>query len=63
MANIYLAQIRIPSLRRTIYGAFAGVHLVAGGQMHRAFLREHIMTYNGSTGEVKIIDASDKDPS
>ncbi|MEJ0033485.1 MAG: retroviral-like aspartic protease family protein [Bacteroidota bacterium] len=59
MSKVYLAQVHVPSLQRTIYGTFNGVHLVAGGQTHRAllgrtFLRGHIMTYNGNTGEVKI---------
>jgi predicted aspartyl protease len=43
--NMHLAQVHIPSLGKTIYGAFAGVHLHAGGQAHaaligRAFLRD-----------------------
>ena len=36
--KIYLAQIHIPSLQHTIYGSFAGVHLVAGGQVHQALI-------------------------
>jgi hypothetical protein len=56
-AKIYLAQIYIPSLGFTIYGAFAGVHLEAGGQVHKAligrtFLSGFIMIYEGTTGKV-----------
>lgn len=55
--NIHLAQIHVPALDHTIYGMFAGVHLVAGGQMHRAligrtFLKSFDMVYTGSTGDV-----------
>jgi predicted aspartyl protease len=57
--NIHLAQIHVPSLNHTIYGAFAGVHLIAGGQQHsallgRTFLGRCTMTYNGATGVVRI---------
>jgi len=59
MANIYLAQLYIPALNYVIYGNFAGVELVAGGQIHKAligrtFLRNFTMTYSGPTGDVKI---------
>ena len=59
MANMYIAQIQVPSLQLTIYGTFAGVHLAAGGQVHRAllgrtFLRAFTMVYEGKTGAVKI---------
>jgi predicted aspartyl protease len=58
-AKIYLAQIHIPDLNYTIYGAFAGVHLAAGGQPHQAligrtFLSKFTMTYEGNTGTVTI---------
>jgi len=58
-ANIYLAQIHIPALNFTIYGAFAGVHLAAGGQPHnaligRTFLNAFTMIYEGRTGTVII---------
>jgi hypothetical protein len=58
-AKIYLAQIYIPSLAFTIYGAFAGVHLEAGGQVHKAligrtFLSRFIMIYEGNTGTVTL---------
>ena len=57
--NMHLAQVRIPALNFTIYGAFAAVHLAAGGQVHRAligrtFLQNFTMTYNGITGTVTI---------
>lgn len=59
MANMYLAQVRVPSLNFVVYGAFAGVHLAEGGQVHRAligrtFLRAFRMTYNGITGTVVV---------
>jgi predicted aspartyl protease len=58
-ANMHLAQVHIPSLKRTIYGVFAGVHLQAGGQMHKAligrtFLRHCTMSYDGQAGTVSI---------
>jgi hypothetical protein len=57
--NMHLAQIRVPSLNFIIYGAFAGVHLAAGGQNHlaligRTFLQNCIMNYDGPTGAVRI---------
>ena len=57
--NIHLAQVHIPGLDFTMYGRFAGVHLAAGGQVHRAilgrsFLLHCKMTYDGSTGQVVI---------
>lgn len=57
--NMHLAQIHIPSLGFTIYGQFAGVHLQAGGQPHRAllgrtFLRAFKFVYEGHTGTVTI---------
>jgi len=57
--NVYLAQIHIPSLAFTIYGGFAGVHLMAGGQTHRAllgrtFLQHYTMVYEGRSGIVTI---------
>jgi len=59
--NVYLAQVHVPSLPCTIYGAFAGVHLIAGGQVHKAligrtFLQHFKMTYDGRSGEVTISD-------
>ena len=57
--NMHLAQIHVPSLRLTIYGTFAGVHLKAGGMIHQAligrtFLRNVTMVYEGLTGTVSI---------
>ncbi|MFZ4500519.1 MAG: retroviral-like aspartic protease family protein [Minisyncoccia bacterium] len=59
MVNMYLAQIHVPSLNFTIYGSFAGVNLVEGGQVHKAligrtFLENFTMTYEGKTGTVTI---------
>lgn len=59
MVNMYLAQIYIPSLNVSIIGAFAGLHLEAGGQIHRAligrtFLQNLIMTYDGKSGKVVL---------
>jgi predicted aspartyl protease len=59
LVNIYLAQIHVPSLRFTIWGAFAGVALSAGGQVHsaligRTFLKNFTMVYEGRTGTVTI---------
>lgn len=58
-AWIYMAQIHVPALAFTLYGAFAGVHLQAGGQRHKAligrsFLRPFTLTYEGKTGSVTI---------
>ena len=57
--NMHLAQIHIPELQWTVYGQFAGVHLAAGGQPHRAlmgrtFLMNFVMTYDGRTGAVAL---------
>ena len=59
VVNIYLAQIHVPALVFTIHGAFAGVDLVAGGQVHQAligrtFLANFTMIYEGLTGTVTI---------
>lgn len=58
-ANMFLAQMYIPALDYTIYGQFAGVHLLAGGQTHyaligRTFLQHFVMAYDGRTGRVTI---------
>jgi hypothetical protein len=57
--NMHLAQIHIPGLKFTLQGAFAGVHLVAGGHpykvlMGRTFLSHFSMEYDGPTGAVTI---------
>jgi predicted aspartyl protease len=59
MANIYLAQIHVPSLAFTINGRFAGVDLRSGGQQHealigRSFLRSLRMHYDGRSGTVSL---------
>jgi hypothetical protein len=59
LANIFLAQVHVPTLNFTIYGFFAGVDLAAGGQVHRAligrsFLRRFKMIYEGATGTVTL---------
>lgn len=57
--NMHLAQIYVPALGWTVYGKFAGVHLIAGGQPHyaligRTFLRHFTMVYEGKTGVVTL---------
>lgn len=59
--NMHLAQVHVPSLNYTIYGAFAGVGLAAGGQQHHAligrnFLQQFTMVYHGQTGTVTLSD-------
>jgi predicted aspartyl protease len=59
LVNVHLAQIHIPSLAYTIWGAFCAVDLVAGGQAHyaligRTFLRDFTMVYEGRTGTVTL---------
>jgi hypothetical protein len=59
LTNMYLAQVHIPALPFTIWGAFAGVDLIAGGSPHRAligrtFLARFTMVYSGITGKVTI---------
>lgn len=60
--NMHLAQVHVPSLNFTVYGAFAGVALAAGGQFHKAligrtFLQHYTMVYEGRTGAVKLSSA------
>jgi hypothetical protein len=57
--NVHLAQIHIPVLRFTEYGAFAAVPLIASGFRYKAvigrtFLRHMVMSYDGTTGAVRI---------
>ncbi len=57
--NTYLVQVVVPSLSFVLYGEFAGVHLLAGGQAHlallgREFLRHHRLVYDGRTGIVTL---------
>jgi len=60
-ADIYLAQIHVPALTQTIYGEFAGVNLADGFQQHQAligrtFLFHYTMIYNGTTGDVTLLN-------
>lgn len=57
--NMHLAQIYLPALNFAVYGTFAGVHLIAGGQPHyaligRTFLQNFTMVYEGKTGAVTL---------
>jgi hypothetical protein len=57
--DMHLAQIHVPSLEVTHYGAFAAVDLIAAGLIHQAligrtFLRHFTMTYNGTSGSVVL---------
>jgi predicted aspartyl protease len=57
--DVYLGHIHIIALGITMYGGFAGVDLIAGGQRHyaligRTFLRQLTMVYDGKTGIVTI---------
>jgi hypothetical protein len=59
MADMYLAQVYVPSLNHIVYGLFAGVNLQAGGQRHKAllgrtFLSYFTMVYEGKTGTVTL---------
>ena len=59
--DIYLAQIYIPDLNRTIGGQFTGVNLAGGNQLHRAiigrsFLQDFTLHYDERTGEVTMSD-------
>jgi hypothetical protein len=57
--NVHLAQIHVPALVFTQYGAFAAVDVAAGGQRHlaligRTFLQHFKMVYEGATGTVTL---------
>ncbi len=57
--NVYLAQIHIPTLRFTAYGAFAAVPLIASGFRYKALIGRTLlchmkMSYDGKTGAVQI---------
>ncbi len=65
---MHLAQIYVPTLAFTLYGAFARVDLVAGGQPHvaligRTFLQHFRMVYEGATGTVSLEEQGAPDPS
>ena len=54
--DVHMAQVHIPALRFTLYGQFAGVHLIASGLrvqvlVGRTFLRHFRMDYDGTTGD------------
>lgn len=58
-ADVYLAQVHVPTLSFTVYGAFTGVNLAAGGIPHRVllgrtFLQHFSMDYDGVSGTVMI---------
>jgi hypothetical protein len=57
--DVYLAQITIPSLAVRQSGRFAGVHLQAGGQAHRALIGRSLLAgctlvYDGKSGSVQL---------
>ena len=61
VVNFHLAQIVVPAFQHIVYGRFAGVHLVEGGQRHQAllgrtFLMNFGMMYDGRTGMVTLTD-------
>ncbi len=56
---MFLAQLHFPSLAFTQHGAFAGVNLESGGQLHgaligRTFLSNFLMLYDGMMGSVSL---------
>jgi hypothetical protein len=61
-AQIYLARIYVPDLDRLLFEPFAGVKLEEGEQGHRvilgrSFLRPYRMIYDGTSGQVEIVEA------
>ena len=57
--DVYLANVTIPALAMSQYGAFAGVDLEGGGQEHRVllgrtFLQGTIMIYDGLRAQVTL---------
>ena len=46
LTNVYSAQMHIPSLIFTIWGRFAGVNLVSGGQAHMALIGRSFLCYS-----------------
>ncbi len=54
-----MAQVHVPSLGFTMYGQFAGVYLLQGGQdlrvlMGRTFLANFLLGYDGRSGRVTL---------
>lgn len=57
--DMHLAQIRAPALSFTLYGSFAAVDLTDGRHpvlIGRDFLRHFVMTYDGLSGAVSLVD-------
>ncbi len=57
--DMYLAQIHVPNLQFTLYGKFAGVDLGRGDHrvlLGRDFLRHFVMTYDGPSRAVFLVD-------
>ena len=59
IVNVHSARIYVPALNVAFSGAFAGAHLIAGGQPHyaligRDFLRHFHLSYDGRTGAVTL---------
>jgi hypothetical protein len=57
--NMHVGHIYVPTLNITVYGSFAAVDLIAGGQAHhaligRTFLQAYTMIYEGRTGTVTL---------
>ena len=60
--DVYAARVSIPDLGMSQYGAFAGVELATGGQLHRVllgrtFLQGTVMIYDGLRAQVTIASA------
>ncbi len=56
---MHLAQVHAPNLNFTLYGGLAGVDLSVGEHkilLGRDFLRSFVMTYDGATGAVALVD-------
>ena len=63
-AFIYTARIYVPKLDRLLFQPFTGVKLYEGEQWHRvilgrSFLRNYRLAYDGTTGQVDIVDPDD----
>lgn len=59
-ANLHLAQIHCPELKFTMYGRFAALDLIAGGQPYhaligRTFLKHMRLICDGKAGKVELI--------
>jgi hypothetical protein len=63
-AFVYTARIYVPKLDRLLFQPFTGVKLSEGEQWHRvilgrSFLRNYRLAYDGTTGQVDIVDPDD----